>query len=387
MSEAGGRDGSRLTSVRNAARLLKELGSAEGELGVSELSRRLGLGKSTVHRLLATLTGERILEHNPATGTYRLGLVVYELGARVSMHRVLHDAATTVIEELRNATNETIQVAVLDGREVVYVERLESPHTLRLFGRIGHRMPAHSTSTGKVLLAFLPEERLDVLLKDWPLEPLTPQTITGQRQLREELARVRARGWAENLGESVAGVPRDIPRRPPGRGAGPGPVPGPPRPRPDPAPDRGPAPDDRGRGLRGPAPPGRAAAGGRGGRRRRLQARPHQPPDAGAARHRPARLRPGAGRQRPPRRRRGRPRPAAAAQGGGRDRDRAQGAAVEAALHRPRGAACSGRGRRRHGDHRLARARLAHQACRHHRGPRLQCRDGVGKLDAPVEHA
>ncbi len=206
MTVPGGRDGSRLSSVQNAARLLKELGSAEGELGVSELSRRLGLGKSTVHRLLATLTGERILEHNPATGTYRLGLVVYELGARVSMHRVLHDAATTVIEELRNATNETIQVAVLDGREVVYVERLESPHTLRLFGRIGHRMPAHSTSTGKVLLAFLSQERLEVLLREWPLERRTPQTITEHPQLLAELALVRTRGWAENLGESEVGV-------------------------------------------------------------------------------------------------------------------------------------------------------------------------------------
>jgi DNA-binding IclR family transcriptional regulator len=206
MSELGGRDGSTLSSVQNAARLLKEFGSAEGELGVSELSRRLGLGKSTVHRLLATLSAERILEHNPATGTYRLGLLVYELGARVSMHRVLHDAATTVIEELRNATKETIQIAVLDGREVVYVERLESPHTLRLFGRIGHRMPAHSTSTGKVLLAFLPQERLEVLLREWPLERKTPQTITEAPQLLAELALVRTRGWAENLGESEVGV-------------------------------------------------------------------------------------------------------------------------------------------------------------------------------------
>jgi len=197
----GGRDGSRLSSVQNAARLLKELGSAEGELGVSELSRRLGLGKSTVHRLLATLTGERILEHNPATGTYRLGLVVYELGARVSMHRVLHDAATTVIEELRNATNETIQVAVLDGREVVYVERLESPHTLRLFGRIGHRMPAHSTSTGKVLLAFLSQERLEVLLREWPLERRTPQTITEHPQLPRRGHRRGERRGTDHAGQ------------------------------------------------------------------------------------------------------------------------------------------------------------------------------------------
>ena len=90
-----GRAGATLSSVQNAARLLKEFGTAEGSLGVTELARRLDLGKSTVHRLLATLTAERILEHDPATGTYRLGLMMWELGARVSVHRVLHDAGAT----------------------------------------------------------------------------------------------------------------------------------------------------------------------------------------------------------------------------------------------------------------------------------------------------
>ena len=200
------RDGATLSSVQNAARLLKEFGTAEGSLGVTELARRLGLGKSTVHRLLATLTAERILEHDPATGTYRLGLMMWELGARVSVHRVLHDAATSVIEELRNATKETVQVAVLDGREVVYVERLESPHTLRMFGRVGHRMPAHCTSTGKVLLAHLPERRLAALLEGWRPEPKTDATICAPALLRAELERVRAQGWAENIGESELGV-------------------------------------------------------------------------------------------------------------------------------------------------------------------------------------
>ena len=200
------RDGATLSSVQNAARLLKEFGTAEGSLGVTELARRLGLGKSTVHRLLATLTAERILEHDAATGTYRLGLMMWELGARVSVHRVLHDAATSVIEELRNATKETVQVAVLDGREVVYVERLESPHTLRMFGRVGHRMPAHCTSTGKVLLAHLPERRLTALLEGWRPEPKTDATICDPALLRAELERVRAQGWAENIGESELGV-------------------------------------------------------------------------------------------------------------------------------------------------------------------------------------
>jgi IclR family KDG regulon transcriptional repressor len=200
------RDGATLTSVQNAARLLKEFGTADGSLGVTELARRLGLGKSTVHRLLATLTAERILEHDPATGTYRLGLTMWELGARVSVHRVLHDAAATVIEELRNATKETVQVAVLDGREVVYVERLESPHMLRIFGRVGHRNWAHCTSTGKVLLAFLPERRRDALLEGWLPERKTDATICDPGRLRAELDRVRAQGWAENIGESEPGA-------------------------------------------------------------------------------------------------------------------------------------------------------------------------------------
>ena len=159
---AGGAPCRRCRTRRGCSR---SSGPAEGSLGVTELARRLGLGKSTVHRLLATLTAERILEHDPATGTYRLGLMMWELGARVSVHRVLHDAAATgASRSSATRTKETVQLAVLDGREVVYVERLESPHTLRIFGRVGHRNSAHCTSTGKVLLAHLPERRLAALL-------------------------------------------------------------------------------------------------------------------------------------------------------------------------------------------------------------------------------
>ena len=111
------------------------------------------LGRITDDQLRA----EHLVEQNPETGKYRLGLRIYELGALVSVHMDLHEAATPYLHELRSLTGETVQVAVLDGHEVVYVERLESMHTLRLFGRVGHRNQAHCTSTGKVLLAHLPE--------------------------------------------------------------------------------------------------------------------------------------------------------------------------------------------------------------------------------------
>ncbi|MGH9021922.1 MAG: IclR family transcriptional regulator, partial [Acidimicrobiia bacterium] len=128
-----------LSSVRNAARVLTSFSLRDRELGVSELARRLGVGKSTAHRLAVTLATEGLLEQNRANGKYRLGLRMYDLGSLVSVQMDLHEAAADRLQDLRNLTGETVQLAVLDGREVVYVERLESSHTIRLWGRVGHR--------------------------------------------------------------------------------------------------------------------------------------------------------------------------------------------------------------------------------------------------------
>ncbi len=195
-----------LDSVRNAARLLKQFSYRERELGVSELARRLGLGKSTAHRLVTTLSSEHLLEQDPETGKYRLGLAIYDLGAAVSAHFVLHEAVVPPMTHLRNTTGETVQVAVLDGREVVYTERMDSPHTLRLFLEVGRRNWTHCTGTGKCLLAYLPEDELDHLLDGWTLPARTPFTITDHQLLRKELREVRRRGWAQNLSESEEGV-------------------------------------------------------------------------------------------------------------------------------------------------------------------------------------
>lgn len=195
-----------LASVSNAARLLKEFGKGDREIGVSELARRLGLGKSTTHRLLHTLTVEKLLEQDTDTGGYRLALTMHELGASVQSAIDLHSASNPVIEQLRNITKETVQIAVLDGRHVVYVERRESPQTVRLFGRVGHRNDAHSTSTGKVLLAHLPAADLDVLLAGWRLPRKTQYTISDQATLRAQLQIVLGQGWAENVNESEVGV-------------------------------------------------------------------------------------------------------------------------------------------------------------------------------------
>jgi DNA-binding IclR family transcriptional regulator len=202
----GTRTAEGLSSVRNAARLLKVFLSREESLGVSELARRLGLGKSTVHRLLTTLAAEGMIEQDAATGGYRLGLVVFELGEAVRVHLDLHAAAGPVLASLRTETGESSQVGVLDGHEVVYVDRLESSQSLRLFTETGRRVPVHCTSSGKVLLAHLPPAELATVLAAAPLTPLTPYTITDRAVLLEGLAMVRSRGWAAAVDEREIGV-------------------------------------------------------------------------------------------------------------------------------------------------------------------------------------
>ncbi|MEP7025771.1 MAG: IclR family transcriptional regulator [Actinomycetota bacterium] len=195
-----------LASVGNAARLLREFGKGEPQLGVSDLARRLSIAKSTAHRIVHTLAAEGLLERVEGTGRYRLSVVMHVLGASAQSASALHGAATPVLDQLRNLTKETVQLAVLDGREVVYVERRESPHTVRLFGRIGNRAPAHSTGTGKLLLAFLSPDELERRLDGMRLTRRTPYTITNVDSLRTELEQIRSRGWAENVNEAELGV-------------------------------------------------------------------------------------------------------------------------------------------------------------------------------------
>lgn len=195
-----------LGSVRNAARVLRSFTHADQELGVSEIARRLGLSTSTTHRLVATLEAERLLEQNRRTGRYRLSLALFELGSTVAAHVDLHEAAVSAIHALRHSVGEMVHVGVLDGVEVVYLERLESPHLLPLFRQIGHRQPAHATSAGKVMLAALDQPELERRLAGVQLTALTPHTINDVGALRDELALVRRRGWALNIEEGRLGL-------------------------------------------------------------------------------------------------------------------------------------------------------------------------------------
>jgi IclR family transcriptional regulator, acetate operon repressor len=186
-----------------ALALLSEFRSGEREVGLAELARRSGVAKPTAHRLLAELEGWMLVER---TGRgYRLGLRLFELGQVVPRQRDLQETATPFLADLYEATRETVHLAVPDGAEVVYVQKLSAPGGPDIPSRLGGRMPAHCTGVGKALLAFGPPERLAAVLVAG-LTRRTPRTLVLPGMLDKHLTAIRQRGLAEEHEESAHGV-------------------------------------------------------------------------------------------------------------------------------------------------------------------------------------
>lgn len=196
---------SRLSSVTTAVRLLKAFSADDSELGISELAKRLGVAKSTVHRLASTLLAEGLLEQNPDTDRYRLGIALFALGALVRRRMDIAAEAKTYLTELRFATEENVRLAVLDGTQIVFVHDFESPHPVRLRSSTGLSAPAFCTAEGRALLAAQPERLLDNVLAG-DLTPRTPKTTTDPRKVRAKIAEVRRAGYAIDDEESEIGM-------------------------------------------------------------------------------------------------------------------------------------------------------------------------------------
>lgn len=202
---ARGDRGQRLSSVGTAIALLKCFSAEEHELGVSELSRKLAVAKSTVHRLARTLIADGLLEQNPENEKYRLGLALFGLGALVRRRMNLSSEARQDLFALRNATGETVQLAILDGADIMFVYNLESTQAIRVNSDIGVRKPAFCTASGRAILAFQPEEVVAVAFAAG-LSRRTPKTELEPARLRRLLAEVGQRGYAVEDEESEVGM-------------------------------------------------------------------------------------------------------------------------------------------------------------------------------------
>lgn len=185
------------------ALILSAFRPGDRSVSVSELSRRTGLAKSTVSRIVGELVNHRFLERiGPGL---RLGVRMFELGELAARPRDLRKLALASMTDLRNAVELTVHLAILEGNEVVYIEILPVRSGPRLPSRVGGRMPAHATGVGKALLALTPDEAIEEFIASG-LRKVGPRTITDSERLWRELARIRTAGVSYEREESGPGI-------------------------------------------------------------------------------------------------------------------------------------------------------------------------------------
>ncbi len=195
----------RLSSVANSIRLLTSFSGEEDELAITTLAHRLGLAKSTVHRLASTLTSAGFLEQNRETGRYRLGVALFELGALVRRRMDVANEARPHLRELLEKTGETVQLGIVDHYSVLYVYEMESRRAIRMAAAVGARGPLHCTAIGKVLLAFQSQDYIRDTV-DRGLTSFTEKTVTQGEAVLELLEEVRSREYAIDDEESESGL-------------------------------------------------------------------------------------------------------------------------------------------------------------------------------------
>ncbi|HEY1819470.1 MAG TPA: IclR family transcriptional regulator [Trebonia sp.] len=191
------------TYLHRVVAVLSAFKGEENAVSPAELARRVGLPKSTVHRIVASLVDEGLLERQAAR--VRLGVRLFEIGQRVPRQRVLRDAARPYMQDLREATRQTVHLAILEGGQVVYIDILASPGAPPLPSRVGGRMPAHVTGVGKAMLAFSPPETVRAVL-DGDLPRVSQRSTVAPGLLAKELDGIRRSGIAYDHEESGPGI-------------------------------------------------------------------------------------------------------------------------------------------------------------------------------------
>jgi IclR family transcriptional regulator, pca regulon regulatory protein len=197
-------------SLERGLAVLSAFRSGRPLLGVSELGREVGLSRSTAHRYVATLATLGYLQQDDATKKYRLGPRVLDLGFSAIHSMELREISAPHLQRLSDETGYTVNMAVLDGTDIVYVERCRSARVgqraIDLNLHVGSRLPAYCPSMGKILLAYVPQSERDAVLDELELRQRGPNTLTERATLLAELERVREAGLAINNEELAYGL-------------------------------------------------------------------------------------------------------------------------------------------------------------------------------------
>jgi IclR family KDG regulon transcriptional repressor len=195
-----------IQSVERALKILDLFDEHKSELKITEISEKMGLHKSTVHSLLKTLQLYSYIDQNPEDGKYRLGLKLAERGSLIINNMDIRKTARKYLLDLSAKTGQTVHVGILDGREGVYIDKVEGEQSIIRYSRIGRRLPLHSTAIGKVLLAYQQPNEIELLLKDYQYQYQTANTIINESFFRNEIEKVKQQGYAVDDQENEQGV-------------------------------------------------------------------------------------------------------------------------------------------------------------------------------------
>lgn len=195
-----------IQSVERALQILDLFSEQATELKITDISKLMGLSKSTLHSLLKTLQLHGYIDQNPENGKYRLGMKLVERGHFVVGSIDIRQKAKGWLTELSRRTGQTTHLGILDGREGVYIEKIEGKLAAIAYSRIGRRLPVHATAIGKVLIAWLGEPELNALLEGYQYTTYTPSTLASREALMSALAQTREQGYALDSEENEQGV-------------------------------------------------------------------------------------------------------------------------------------------------------------------------------------
>ena len=194
-----------IRAVERALDVLLCFSGQTPELTMTQIAEQVGVHKSTAHRLLATLERKRFVQRDPDKGTYRLGIRALQMAYLTLEHNDLRRLATPFLARLREQCQETIDLAVIDGTDVVFLHVLESPQRVKLAAAVGQRLPAFATASGKAILAFMAEEAVEGLLKPG-IPRCTERTLCAPEALLSDLRRARELGFALSVQEYEEGI-------------------------------------------------------------------------------------------------------------------------------------------------------------------------------------
>ena len=194
-----------IQSIKRAIQILNSFTPREKELSITELSKKLNLHKSTIHRILVTLEDESLVTKNQITQKYSLGIKLFELGHVVQDQMEIRTHALPVMKELAQKTEESIDLNILSEGKRVSIEKIESPHDVRRIIQLGKSLPLYCGGSGKALLAFLPDEEIDKIIQKEKFIPFGPNTITDPTKLKEHLKEIRKNGYAISFEERILG--------------------------------------------------------------------------------------------------------------------------------------------------------------------------------------